>query len=387
MVQLDVSKIVLLELIKKSQFGGAIEFPIENCDWDLVYSEAQNQTVLGIIAPEVPVVVRESDEKWQKIQDQLFAFNLRYFYAENELTKLLDDADIPFVILKGVSAAIYYSHPERRSMGDIDFIVPQDCLEKTQKLLVDNQYVLEKQHTYKRHIGYIKNGISFELHHHYSHDGFDIEDYLIEGIKNRVYEKIDYIEFSMLPKLSNGLLLLDHLRHHLRSGLGLRQVIDWMMYVYRILDDSFWNTEFEYVAQEKGLVTFAKTVTRMCQIYLGLPNTFTWCMDADLAVCDLLLESLFISGNFGRKNGQGRSIEMASVNIKKRGLFRYLQLAGEHNWKAYHKHHYLKPFCWFYQIFHLVWQGIKTGRNRKQLRNDFERSHDRYELLKKLGID
>ena len=79
MVQLDVSKTVLLELIKKSQFGGAIEFPIENCDWDLVYSVAQNQTVLGIIAPEVPVVVRESDEKWQKIQDQLYYHYKDYF--------------------------------------------------------------------------------------------------------------------------------------------------------------------------------------------------------------------------------------------------------------------------------------------------------------------
>ena len=93
-----------------------------------------------------------------------------------------------------------------------------------------------------------------------------------------------------------------------------------------------------------------------------------------------------VSGNFGRKNGQGSSIEKVSTSMKRKGLFHWLQHAGEHNWKAYHKHHWLKPFCWFYQIFRYAKQGIKTGRSSKQIKGDLDRSKERYELLKNLNI-
>ena len=225
----------------------------------------------------------------------------------------------------------------------------------------------------------------FELHHHFSNE-VNIEDYLIEGLKHPVTASIDGHEFPMLPKLANGLVLLDHMRQHLRSGLGLRQVIDWMMYVYRNLDDDFWNLEFMEVTKEKDMYILAITATRMCQLYLGLPETTTWCKSADDKLCEQLIECLLVSGNFGRKNAQGNSVETVSTSIKQKGLFCWLQYAGEYNWEAYHKHHRLKPFCWFYQIFRYAKQGLKTGRNKEQLKGDLERSKDRYDLLKKLNI-
>lgn len=159
------------------------------------------------------------------------------------------------------------------------------------------------------------------------------------------------------------------------------------MYVYRNLDDAFWNSEFKAAATEKEMDTLAISATRMCQIYLGLPETINWCKSADENTCDQLMDCILVSGNFGRKKGKGNSVETVSTSIKRKGLFRWLQYAGEHNWKAYHKHHWLKSFCWFYQIFRYAKQGIKTGRNRKQIRGDLDRSKERYELLKKLNIN
>ncbi len=393
------SQLILLLLVKRSQFGyeqGLVgfEFPIQDgqsIDWSKVYEEAKLQSILGIVAPEIPSSVITTDAKWKQVRDRILAEYVRYCFAETSLKKDLDEAGIPFVILKGNAAAVYYSQPSRRMMGDIDFLVPPNDFEKTKQLLIDKGYTYSHVDPDKRHFAFRKNGISFELHHHFSHSGLDFEEYVIEGLNNRITVTIDKHEFPMLPKLANGLVLLDHMRHHIRNGLGLRQVIDWMMFVNKELDDEFWQKEFGKVAREKGMDTLAVVTTKMCQIYLGLSDSITWCSDADNEVCDELLDMLFVYGNFGKKNidehGKGVHIEYASMGIKRMGLFRWLQQAGEKNWKAYNRHHWLKPFCWLYQSCRYLKKGIQANRSTKQLSDDIARSRKRGELLEKLGVE
>lgn len=235
-------------------------------------------------------------------------------------------------------------------------------------------------------LGFKKNGISFELHHHFSHEEVDIENYLIDGLKRREVAKIGKHEFPMLPKMENGLVLLDHMRNHLKSAIGLRQIIDWMMFVNAELTDEMWNSGFGLIVKDKGLEKFTITATRMCQIYLGLSERITWCKGADEELCKRLMVNIIKTGNFGHKNGSGTSVERVSSNIRRKGLFRYLQFAGEYNWKAYHKHHWLKPFAWIYQGFRYIRLGISTGRKKKQVSGDLQRGKEREELLKDLGI-
>lgn len=384
---------VLLDLIAKSQFLGVDEpqeITLNKVDWDSLYQEAQGQAVFGIIASEIPDAVYSSDERWRKIRENQLAHNLRYFHSQNELTKLLENFGISFVVLKGTAAAVYYTHPERRIMGDIDFLVSQDQFEEAKQLLIHNGYIVTDQKEFDpneaRHIGFQKNKLSYELHHHYSHVDIDMEDYVVEGLKQREFSAIDTCRFPMLPKLSNGLVLLDHMKNHLQSGLGLRQVIDWMMYAYRELSDEYWNSEFAPVARSIGLERFAIYATRMCQLYLGLPETITWCQGADDKVCSDLLEIIFVSGNFGKKTGSGNLIESVITNIRKTGMIRWLQKAGEHNWEAYKKHPSLKPFCWIYQIFRYAKKGFATKRNVDQLSGDLERSRRRYKLMEEMGL-
>lgn len=374
---------VMLELIKKSQFGSSKQICWDDIDMQILYNEALIQAIAGLIAPEIPV--EKTTKDWTEANLQQIANYVRYCNAEDQLYSLMNSASIPFVVLKGNGAAISYRIPSLRKMGDIDFLVPQDRFDETKKLLSASGYVFD--HLTDRHVSFRKSGVVFELHHHFSHEDLDIEDYLIDGLNQRTIVSIDGHEFSMLPKLSNGLVLLEHMMHHFKSAIGMRQVIDWMMYVYRNLDDEFWIKEFHPVVRENGLETFAITATRMCQMFLGLPETITWCKSADEKVCEQLIECILTTGNFGRKNGQGNSVETVSTSIKRKGLFRWLQIAGEHNWKAYHKYHWLKPFCWFYQIFRYAKQGFKTGRNKKQIKQDFDRSKERYELLKKMEIE
>ena len=84
-----------------------------------------------------------------------------------------------------------------------------------------------------------------------NYDDLDIEDCIQPGIQNAERGTVEGHAFPMLPRLANGLVLLAHMRSHIRVGLGLRQMIDWMMYVERELDDAFWASEFQAAAKAK----------------------------------------------------------------------------------------------------------------------------------------
>ena len=97
------------------------------------------------------------------------------------------------------------------------------------------------------------------------------------------------------------------------------------------------------------------------------------------------MDNLLRTGNFGRKNGRGNNVEKVSAAIRRKGFFRNLQDAGEHNWKLLRRHAWLRPAAWLYQICRYTRQILKTKRGR-ELTGDFERGEERYELLKKLNL-
>lgn len=369
----------LIKLIKQSQFGLSEIIDFNCVDMDLLYDEAEHQAVLGIVAPEIPL--EYMNDKWQQAKDKQIFNYFRYCHVQDELRLLLDKSSIPFVVIKGNASAINYSNPTLRIMGDIDILVPQDLYDLTKKILISSGYVEVRDNG--RHSVLKKDDYIFEVHHHFSHE-IDIEELVVNGLENRVVESIDGHEFPMLPKLANGLVLLEHFRRHLQAAVGLRQIIDWMMFVYREVDDEFWNNEFQPILHERGMEKLAVTLTRMCQLYLGLPDDISWCKSADEYLCKLILDSAISTGNFGKKNGTGTIIESVGYRIKSNGLFAQLQHAGEYNWEAYKSHRYLKPFCWVYQLIRYISKSIKTGRSLKQIKSDSFRSKQRYELIKKL---
>ena len=361
---------VLLNSIRQSLWGTAFEAPADT-DWDAVLREAEKQAVLGLAIGAAPPNVQKA---WSAKSGTVTANFVRVLYAQSRLLALLEGNGIPTVILKGAAAAVYYPHPAQRSMGDIDYLVPLAQFDAAKELLLENGYTFDDDPRYPRHAHVGKDGVSLEQHRFFSSDGLDIEAYITDGMQHIEHREIDGNAFPMLPKLANGLVLLAHLIQHLKTGLGLRQVIDWMLYVHTELDDAFW------------LETAAVTVTRMCQIALGLPDDISWCKNADAALCDELLETLLSSGNFNRKRGRGSAVETVTSNIARKGIFRYLQTAGEHNWKAYHRHGWLRPFAWAYQIGRYAKRGFAAKRSGGQLKEDLERGKARSALVKKLGI-
>lgn len=350
----------VLMLLRSALFGAPLAVQ-EQTDWEAVCQELEQQASVAIasnLLPELPLP-QELRKRWQLLS---FRHVGRYFgilNVQKRLCALLRENGIRFAVLKGTAAAIYYPEPSLRTMGDIDLIAVPEDFEAAFCLLRDNGCrPLQEYDETSRHLAFKKDGVEIELHRSFANFSDEemterFAELLISSIGQCVWRELSGAEFPMLPQTVNGLVLLSHLSQHVfLTGVGLRQVCDWLLFVNASLDDAAWNAGFGEAVRSIGMEKFAKIVTRMGQKYLGLQEkTITWCKDVDEPLCDALLEIILQRGNFGSKEGD--STKTLALLQRSRDLprfLRYLQRSGCSNWKAAQKHSVLKPFAWAYQL-------------------------------------
>ena len=351
MFSIDLNHLCLIELIKASLFGSSPVIP-KDINWEKIYDAAKMQCIVPLISQSVPTNQRK---EWNEILYQSKAHLMRMIYEQNVLVQLFRDNNITFAILKGTAAAIYYPNPTLRTFGDIDIYVSKDHFDFAVNLLFEHGYeFLEKT---AREFEFKKNGISFELHSKFSSKHYnDIEYIFLNGLNNAVEYNLNNNVFPAFPVYENGLVLLGHIMQHLKSsGIGLRQIIDWMMFVHKELDDFAWKNSFRALAVEAGLEKLAITVTFMCIKWLGLPDVISWCNDADEEVAEQLLVRILDDGNFGQDRAPYENIR---IGIKNEGLFKHLQHTGIYNWRFAQKYSMLRPFAWLYQICRYACLGV-----------------------------
>lgn len=358
MISIDSEQACLLDLIKISLFDMHSEISAD-VNWDKVFESAKTQCLVPLLASNVPEYYKE---KWLEISYQRKAYFIQMIYEQNTLVNMLKHNNIHFVILKGTASAIYYPNPSLRTFGDIDFLVSEKDIEYVNGLLKKAGYIFLSNDT--RHYEYERNGICFELHSSFSCDRYNNIDHIVlKGLNNAISYNICNYSFPGLPTYENGLVLLGHIMQHLkRSGIGLRQIIDWMLFVHNVLDDSTWEKSFKPIAVEAGLEKLAITVTFMCKKWLGLPNVISWCNSAEEEVADQLLIRLLDDGNLGHDRAPGESVKKS---LKNEGVIEYLQRAGLENWQLARKYPFLRPFALIYQLFRYFFKlivGVIFGR-------------------------
>ena len=338
---------------------------------------------------EMPEALRQ---QWQK---ELFTQKLRfgqYLIHQEAVLRLFSQAGIPCVVLKGTVSASYYPEPAYRAMGDIDLLVrPRDC-QSAVRLLKENGF---RSSGYRDAIeqGFRKGYVPLELH-----IGICPEGQYADTINTLLLNHFDEMEskelydfvFPCMTEMCNGLVLLEHMHHHLRDHLGFRQVIDWMLYVDAHLDDKAWNANLRGLFTQCGLERFAIVITAMCQRYFGLRTEgISWTQNADAALCEELFDHIYVMGNFG--NQLEANQKSAAGMLRDRSLLcvlKDLQKVGLDNWELCRSHPWLRPFAWLYQTFLYLYRIITERYNMSVLLVIKERRRFRktMELMKKLGL-
>ncbi len=312
--------------------------------------------------------------EWKRQILQYHIFLERYKNVQNNIP-----ISVPYTILKGTSAAQYYPYPEYRAMGDIDIITDREGFEQAYQDLLNNGYREIKK--LNREISLEKDGIIVELHRFFASlndpkQSKYLDDLIIKNITPS----------HVLPDLINGLVLLEHIGQHLEHGLGLRQVLDWMMFVDRCLPDEKW-AEFKNMAKNLGLKKLAVIVTHMCVLYLGLKER-QWSKDADETVCKQLMEYILSSGDFGNKWTSDLHVGQTIFTYVRGPVstYKWLQERGLYNWKAAQRHAFLRPFAWIYQAKRYILKGFGQEGSTVALRKEYEIAKERIALFDSLGV-
>ena len=338
----------ILQAIRLSLWGtGACEAD------EALFEEMKKHALVALAAPVLDrlALPTELRQRWQTAAYRQIAYNVNCRRAQAALP-----VTAPYVILKGTTAAKYYPHPECRALGDIDIMPRREDFDAVCQALLDAGYrenTVLPPNGVMRHRGFVQNRVEVEVHAYFARlNDPGRSRYLDDLIVRNIGETHE------LPDLVNGLVILEHISQHLEEGLGLRQIIDWMMFVRRCLPDAQWP-DFHPMADAVGLEKLAVTSTRMCEIYLGLPKR-AWCGAADEDLCARLMDYVLSCGNFGAKRETDSQVSerMLTMSRSPRAILLALHRNGLDNWEAARKHAVLRPFAAFYQVGRYVKKGL-----------------------------
>lgn len=286
-INIDIPPEILLEPADRKQYFDSIisshfeKNELDNADWKTVVNMADRHSVLPLLYDTMssisslpkPIFNMTANKTKQTVLQ-----NYRLLALSDRLISQLDNSGIHAVLLKGWQTAVAYPVPETRKSGDIDI------------LIADNKEFIRAVSTFKQ-LGYKKainqltihhiefkteSGISIELHSMLS-EPFEnelinkhINDILPEYSCNITHHEILGYTIACTDESHDAFYLLLHmLQHFLRAGFGLKLLCDWCVFWKRDIDKEQ-KTEFLRLIRHCRMENFAKAITRLCIIYLGL---------------------------------------------------------------------------------------------------------------------
>lgn len=328
MLELTIIHRAFLELIKISIGTSNADFDfslLTDDDWNRVIDESKKQaTVLLCFDALKNVEYKPKSElynRWFLMSAANLKNNIRVINEQEFLINLLNDNNIPYVILKGSSSACYYPDSKIRSLGDVDFIVDSSYLDKTKELILGAGYELD-DNTSPVHLEFSRNKVRIELHK------------TISGIPNNKYgaafskEIPNFTENSVLEygyfrpcDFHHAIVIFLHTLHHLlNNGIGIRHLCDWACFVNRTKQDAFWEERFIPLLKKTGTFKFMCGLTATAAQLLGIEMP-TWCVSVPENMVDTLIYEIVSSGNFGRKKSKQYSLIMTRMDSGKSSVF------------------------------------------------------------------
>lgn len=289
-----------------------LQCTISEEEWKRIYDISKEQTISGIMLDTVSKLHENQKPpkqlllQWAMLYKRIQNSNIKANSILVELLAELKKNGIESYLLKGQGIAQNYPNPLNRICGDIDLYFTPGNFEKAMEYFSSKEEPIE-DHSEDSHAETAYKGVKVELHKknatfytkrlqkRYN----QISDKLILNSQTSV--TINDKDIAVLPPLLNALQLLSHmLRHIITSGLGLRQVCDWVLFIDKNLC-TIDKEEFITAMKELDLLGTYKAISAISVDYLGLPAEKVVCeiTDKDKKEAKKVLNLIMWYGNFG----------------------------------------------------------------------------------------
>ena len=309
-------------LLKSGLWGGFPDAALFDtpADWEAIYEIANRQTVLGIVGDGIAQQVAHPDiapgnkvpaefrkkflvqvVKTERRNEKLNQFIVRF-------NRIFSEAGIIPVIVKGQGVALAYRQPLHRQSGDIDYLLTPEDYTKAKEILIPLASEVEAEGTDRLHFNCTVDGITVELH------GTEDRIHHSAGLERRFDEfTVRHYAEPMLPWDLDGekiplmghhfsvIYILRHFHHHMMtSGVGLRQVCDWVMYISKYRD-ALDEKALEVDLKELSLLRPWKVYAALAVSYMGMPADQMPLYDPSFARLNARVWRIIAkTGNFGK---------------------------------------------------------------------------------------
>ncbi len=312
----------------------------------------------------------------------------RLLFLTRYLVRVLEEADVPVLVLKGSGVAQLYPVPELRKSGDVDVLIPEDKLETVTELLAEKKFLVKESQHANHHLAFSsRDGIDLELHtmlaEPFQDSGINrgMNRLLSDCFEKREYRECMGVGLPVLSEAHQALQLLLHmLQHFLRAGFGMKLLCDWVV---------FWNrdeaqgvvSEFLELADECHVREFAEAITMVCKEFLGLRGDLAMGSSRNRKLAEEFLQDVFAAEEFGKADKD------RMVIVQGNSLWAYIK-EFHYQMKMNHpetsRYVVLWPALWVITL--VVFLRNNRKLNRGKVRDILRNAGDRSRLLQQIGL-
>ena len=320
-----------LELLRAGLWGTAADpenFKPDSVDWKAVLRIAKEQAVLVVVTDGIETLPKElwpAREAMMKLAMMRVRTEQMHGLLNSTIAQIvnaLEAEGVHSVLLKGQGIAQNYRRPMSRSCGDIDLYTGLGGYQRAFEIIerLNEGYARGEAVECDHHMHTFLNGVDVEIHRHTSvmHGkrlAANFQRWTVESLDDLFGSgKLETWDnggtaVALAPATYNAFFILHHaVRHMTTEGVGFRQICDWAMLLHRChaqVDVELLGRKLEELHMTRIWHEFG----RLAVNFLGLPVEELPLAPSDIAPTAktfLLLKHIFISGNFGHFDANGR---------------------------------------------------------------------------------
>jgi len=288
--------------------------PYEDIDFIVLFSLAQEQSVVGLLAAGLEHVI---DVKVPQEVALQFAGDTLYLEHRNaamnvfisDIIEKMRAADIYSLLVKGQGIAQCYERPLWRASGDIDFFLSESNYQKAKKYLIPQASYIDEENVYNKHLAITIDSWNVELHGSLRGGLWKRVDRVLDDVQNdiiyggAVRSWMNGQAQIFLPQANEDVVFVfTHiLQHFFRGGIGLRQVCDWCRLLWTFID-KINQSLLEKRLNSMGLMSEWKTFSALAVSVLGMPTEAIPFYSSNTKwekKAKRVLEVILETGNFG----------------------------------------------------------------------------------------
>lgn len=347
------------------------EFSLAN-----VIELAEKHDIAHIVAYGVINDIKDGDVK-QHLQQIVFRAVYRYEcmnYVFKHVCEILEQAEIPFIPLKGAVIKKYYPEPWMRTSCDIDILVHERDSEKAKSVLVDEHgYTYHGKESHDISL-FSPSNIHIELHYDLIEDGrVNDSSNVLKKVWNDSRVRDGYTYWYEMPDEMFYFYHIAHMAKHFENGgCGIRPFIDlWILDGIQYADIG----KREKLLQQGNLLKFANAARKLSRI---------WFLNEQYDDTSQQMEDYILQGGVYGNNENRITVQQQ----KKGGRIKYAlsKIFISYDVIKFHypilqKHRWLTPFMEIRRWFKLVFCG-HAKRSMRELSYNSTISQTRADKMK-----